>query len=672
MTALGAGLRWLNLLAGICLVGIFTASLLAGPRLSPTARGWEEGLGRWARRLAALALLSGLGLLAHQSAHLAGRPAAALEVGTWLGVLLETRWGTVWLLRHVLLLLLAALLLLREREASRADWAALRVESWMLGVAALAALGWAGHAAAVEPGALPAALVDMAHLIATGIWLGTLLPLSLFCRAASREAGADSRPCAVLAVRRFSGLALAAILLLLATGAGNMWSQVGGVPALVGTSYGRLLLLKLALVLAILVVARRSRGLLPSLSGEAARVGRPAMAHLGHLVGTEWTLGVLVLVIASTLVATPPARHENPSWPLSFRLSYDAALGPTGPRTRVLVGSQVAVVGLLALVVGALIGRRRGLVLGSGAAATAAGLILALPPMTVDAYPTTYRRPAVAYHAGSVVKGMALYGKHCAECHGAVGQGDGARGSGLAKRPADLTGPHTAAHTAGDIFWWLTHGIPLGGMPGFAAKLGEEERWDLVNFLRCLASSAQARGLGTAVEPERPRVVAPDFAYAAGPEAERSLKEFRGQRAVLLILFSLPGSRDRLVALARYHETLRALGGEILAVPLDGGAGILTRLGGRPPILLPVVTGGSEEITAAYGLFRRTLAPDGLRPDLPVPEHMEILIDRQGYVRARWIPGRAAPGWADPAALFVELQRLGRERPGPLPAEHVH
>jgi len=77
MTALGAGLRWVNLLAGMLLVGLFTGSLLAGPRLGATARAWEAGLARWARRLAALALLSGLSPLAQQSAHFAGRAAAA-------------------------------------------------------------------------------------------------------------------------------------------------------------------------------------------------------------------------------------------------------------------------------------------------------------------------------------------------------------------------------------------------------------------------------------------------------------------------------------------------------------------------------------------------------------------------------------------------------------------
>src|SRR3990172_4495399 len=390
MTALGAGLRWINLLAGILLIGLFTASLLAGQRLRPMARAWDEGLGRWARRLAGLALLSGLLLVAHQSAHLAGRPAAALELAAWLGVLLETRWGAVWLFRHVLLLLLAALALLREREESTADWAALRIESWLLGAAALAALGWAGHAAAVEPGALWAALVDATHLIAAGARLGPLLPLSLLLRSASREAGADSRPEAVVAVRRFSGIALAAMLLLGATGIGNSWSQVGGVPALVGTRYGRLLLLKIVLVLAVLVVASRSRRLLPALSGDAAEVGRPAMARLGRLVAIEWVLGALALVVVSVLSATPPARHESPSWPLSFRFSYDVAVGPAGLQPRVLAGSQVAVVGLLAVVTGAPLRRRRGLVLGAGAAAIAAGLLPPLPPLTLYAHPYTY------------------------------------------------------------------------------------------------------------------------------------------------------------------------------------------------------------------------------------------------------------------------------------------
>src|SRR5262249_14729471 len=145
------------------------------------------------------------------------------------------------------------------------------------------------------------------------------------------------------------------------------------------------------------------------------------------------------------------------------------------------------------------------------------GLQVALPPMTIDAYPTTYRRSTVPYQALSVANGLALFHAHCTVCHGGGGQGDGPAASGLPRRPADLTAPHTGQHTAGDLFWWLTHGIPGGGMPGFGAVLTEDDRWDLINFLRALAAATEARGLAPAVEPDRARIAAIDAVFSAGP-----------------------------------------------------------------------------------------------------------------------------------------------------------
>jgi hypothetical protein len=74
-------------------------------------------------------------------------------------------------------------------------------------------------------------------------------------------------------------------------------------------------------------------------------------------------------------------------------------------------------------------------------------------------------------------------------------------------------------------------------------------------------------------------------------------------------------------------------------------------------------------------MFRRDLSPDGLRPDLPLPLHMEVLIDRQGYVRARqirWLPGQGGP-WDEPATLLETVARLAAEPPTARPPdEHVH
>ena len=673
MTAVAAAVRWSHLLSAFLLVGIFGLTLLAGRSAHPTPRAWEARMLAWSRRAALATLATGLLLLAMQAAHAAGRAGAALEPSAWVGVLLSTQFGAVWLVRMGVVVLLTALLLLREREDFTADWTALRVEGWLLAAAAAGALAWAGHAAAVEPNGGLALASDLLHLIAAGVWLGALAPLIALLRAASTPAGADGRPYAVLVVRRFSRLALGAMLTLVATGAWNAWMLVGDVPSLIGTRYGGLLLLKLGLLVPILALAAMNRRrLIPALSGEAGTVGRPAMARLARFVTFECLLALGIVAVVAALGVTPPGRHDTPWWPLSFRLSWEAAGGLPGVRTRFLIGSQIAVVGLLALLVALVMARSRLLAVTAGLLLVAAGLGTALPGLSVDAYPTTYRRTLVPYHASSISHGLELYRGHCVTCHGVAGWGDGPAGVGLPRKPADLTAAHTAQHTAGDMFWWITRGIPAGGMPGFAGALSEDDRWDLINFIRALSSADAARILSPAVEPNRPRVIAPDATIALGPTPARSLKEFRGVRTVLLVLFTLPDSRGRLDVLARSYETLQALGVEIVAVPVAGGDGVLSRLGGNPPIYFPVATEGSDEIARAYGLFRRTLSPEGMAPDPPMPSHMEILIDRAGYLRARWIPGAGGPGWASLPALVAEIQQLNRETPAPPPAEHVH
>jgi len=674
MTAFGIAVRWLHLACGLGLVGLVTALLLAGRSDRPTAVAWEARMLRWARVLAGLLIVSGLGALAYQTAVVTGRAGAALDPVAWASLLARSQVGTVWLVRHALLLLLTALLLLREREQSSSDRLAFRGEAWLLAAVGAGAMAWAGHAAAVEPQGLAAALLDALHLIAAGAWFGALPPLAALLRAASTESGADARPFAVLAVRGFSQVALALMLLILGTGAANAWFQVGGIPALVGTRYGWLLLLKVALLIPILLLAQANRRhLLPRLSGDGATVGRPAMARLGRFVAGEAAFALLILLITTALSLSPPAVHDAIGWPFSLRFSWDAAAQVPGGPARVLIGAQVAFVGLLAMIVGLLLRPWRVVLCGAGGAALVTGLWVALPPVSVDAYPTTYRRSTVPYHAVSIANGAVLYRGHCATCHGPAGRGDGPGGAGLPKPPADLTAAHAADHTAGDMFWWLTHGIPAGGMPPFAAALGEEERWDLINFIRALASGERARQMTPVVQPGRPWLVAPDFTIAVGPAPPRGLKELRDRWMVHLVFFTLPESRPRLIQLAEAYNTLQATGTEVIAVPMDDGAHIIRRLGGRPPLLFPVITDGAAEIAASYALLGRGLGPRETSPRAAPPVHVEFLLDRQGYVRARWLPGAPGRGWDSLQALVDQILVLDKETPaGPPPDEHVH
>ena len=656
--ALGLAARWLHLASSVLLVGAVAMIVLAGRSDRATAQQWERRVLVSAWVWALLALVSGLVVLGVQTALFEGRADAAFEARAVGRVLLETQAGRVWLVRAGLLAVLAAFLSLRVSVERRADWRAARGQNVLLGVAALVPLAAAGHAAAVEPGTARAIVLDGLHLLGAGFWVGGLLPLAQLLSASSTEAGADARPYAVLAVRRFSRAAFLMVAVLAVTGTALAIFHVGSVAGLVGTSYGRLLLSKLALLLLALVFAALNRlVLLARLGGDGPTVGRPAMRRLSGFVVVEAALALGILIVVAAMNVTPPARHEPPVWPFTIRLSFAALEGRADETMRALIGSQVAVVGLVALIAG-LAMRAWRLPLGAVALAMlGAGAGLGLPPLAIDAYPTTYLRPSVAYQVGAIRAGAALYQANCAGCHGPRGAGDGPDGRGLPRSPADLRAPHTAQHTAGDLFWWISHGIPGSGMPGFGSRLSEEERWELINYLRALSAGYAARGMGSTVERDRRWLVAPDFTFTVGPTPPRALKDYRG-RSVLIVLYALPGSRARMTQIAEHEGTLAMLGVEVIAVPIDADRNAIRRLGAEPRVMFPVVTEGAETIVAAYRLF--AVAP-----------HVELLVDRQGFIRAI-TRSRGEAGDFD--ALLAQVRQLNEEKivTEAAPEEHVH
>ena len=648
--------RSIHLLSSIALVGGAATLLLAGSSDRPTARRWEAWILRGCSACVLIALASALVAVAAQTALLEGRGAAAFEPAALSRFLLHTQGGTVWLVRGGLLFLLGAFLAIRVEIRDATDWRAARGEVALLGVLALGLVAGASHAAAVEPGTALAIVADVVHLAAAGVWVGGLLPLALLLRMASREDAADSRPYAVLTAGRFSATALVMVLVLIVTGSWSTWLQVGSVAALLGTTHGRLLLAKLTVFVLMLALALLNRRLVPRLSGDAAKIGRPAMRRLSRMVTAEATLAVVVIALVTAMSVTPPGRHSDPIWPLSFRYSLDNLIAAPVLRAQVLIGSQVAVLGLVALVAAVLVPWLRLAVAVGGFAVVVAGLAVALPPLVSDAYPTTFQRPATPYSATSIAEGQTVFVEHCVVCHGAGGAGDGPAAASLQPRPPDLRAHHVALHTAGDIFWWITHGKPP--MPAFGATLSADARWNVVNYVRALAAADAARLIGPVVEPDKPWLVAPDFSYAVGPTPPRALKDFRARKIVLLVLYTLPGSRPRLVQLAENQGLLATLDVEIIAVPTDAAPDAIARLGSDPPIFFPVVTDGAREILDTYGMFSRAA-------------HAEFLIDRQGYLRA--ITTVAGAGTPDPNLLLAEVQQLNSEKaPPPPPAEHVH
>jgi putative copper resistance protein D len=608
----------------------------------------------WSRLLLLGALGSGIVWLLVRTAVFENRPHAALEAGAVWHAVLDTWPGFVWLARHGLLIVLGAFLAIRADVAERRNWIAARGEALVLAALALALVSGSSHAAAISPGVVSAVAIDITHLLGTGFWIGALIPLALLLRAASREDGADSRPYAVRAARRFSRAALITMLLLMGSGVMNAIVQVESIAGLAGTTHGRLLLAKLAVLVPILVLAAVNRArILPALSHSSDTVRRPVMRRLAAFVGLEAGLALVVLALAAAMTLTTPARHGDPVWPLPFRFSLDALLDVPATRWRALLGSQLALVGLVALVASFLVRRRRAPVLTAALALVAIGAGVGLPPLVVDAYPTTYRRPLVTYHAGSIAAGMTTYQERCATCHGATGAGNG-----MTSARTDLRAPPASRRRAGELFWLLTQGIPGRGMPDFGSRLGEAQRWNLINFIRVLGAADDSRRIGPEVEPDRAWLVAPDFTISVGPLAQGALRDYRGQRMVLLALYTLPGSRARMAELARSYNVLSVIGVEVIAIPTQASSEAIRELGSSPPVLFPVVTDGSADIVATYRMF----APGA---------HSELLIDRQGYIRAIWREDLA--GMPRAAAVQSQVEKLNEEQsPPPFPDDHVH
>ncbi len=116
----------------------------------------------------------------------------------------------------------------------------------------------------------------------------------------------------------------------------------------------------------------------------------------------------------------------------------------------------------------------------------------------------------------SVDTGNELYQANCAACHGVDGEGGGPLANTTAIQPPSLKA-HLSQHTDGDLFYWITNGLP-GGMPAWASVLSETDRWNVINYLRAInapgASIVPASVVPSGSSPSAPP---PSGAGSVGP-----------------------------------------------------------------------------------------------------------------------------------------------------------
>lgn len=215
---------------------------------------------------------------------------------TDLGIDLAAR-TLLWVLAAVVL---AAVLRDGERAARSPGW---RVGAAAVGLGLLRTAGMAGHDA---EGSHPAwgEIADVVHLLGVSVWIGglTLLLAGVLPRRRPEELAA--------VVAGYSALAATAVTAIVGAGVVLAWQVIGSWHGLFATSYGHLLLLKVALLALVLAAAGRSRSWVRTRLDIAVllRGDRATVRPFVYSVAAETGLVMAVLVAASYLVTANPGR----------------------------------------------------------------------------------------------------------------------------------------------------------------------------------------------------------------------------------------------------------------------------------------------------------------------------------------------------------------------------
>jgi len=448
--------------------------------------------------------------------------------------LLSTRFGLIWLVRIGLALLLGLLIILRIHKSRAGLWSSLGLSSLVL-----LSISLSSHSAALKDGTILAILVDWVHLLTSAIWVGGLFQLMSVAVPALRLIPELNRYKLISQIApRFSSLALASVILLIATGVYSALRQISSWEAFFTTTYGRAIAIKhVLLIFTIGVAAIHFLNVVPHLSRIAdsiaqatAEQAQSLIRRFRSLVSIEAAMVVAVLFFAGILTLVPTASQPQDetalarTGPLTFTgqsqglnialtmcsdqvgdNEFDVLVAdpqknaPVADALQVLMGFNYLgqdLGGLHAVAASKGNGhyRTQGAFMNLAGdweatvsvrrAGQAEDASVKFSLKIKDKNGQTHAESKPQYDAAMIEKGQLLYTQNCAACHGDSGRGDGPAAPTLKYKPADLLA-HRGHHTDQDFLWVVRDGTGLT-MPGFKGKLSEEEIRQIIAYIRQL------------------------------------------------------------------------------------------------------------------------------------------------------------------------------------------
>ncbi|WP_193101466.1 copper resistance D family protein [Burkholderia sp. Z1] len=281
-------------------------ALLGSHWLARGASAWQHGIGR--RLVATLRIASVVSLFASITAFWAHcalmSDVSLLEAGPAVcAMLVGTGFGHAWLAGAAFMVVIVLLSFLRHANDTRFPFTI-----WVALACVALARSNGGHP--VDAGLFSVPVwVDWLHLLAISAWVGLVFVTAFGVMPRLAGMPASERATGASFVQSLSDASTVALIVLFATGAYNGWRGIDTPANLLASSYGQILLLKLALVLIAAALGGHNRffgmpKLLSELKDPAAAMPAGPLRGFGAVLRIEAVVLGGVLMVAAVLASS--------------------------------------------------------------------------------------------------------------------------------------------------------------------------------------------------------------------------------------------------------------------------------------------------------------------------------------------------------------------------------
>lgn len=301
-----AGARFPGLVGQVIVLGAAISSLLI----------WRGVKKPWIRENAdfqkffhgKFSTITGIGLFAVFASNILMLIIQTIRLQVSASDVLETSFGTVWIIRMGLTVVLLAVWFLLENKTAGATKKQLLVLG--LSLALIGTTTAIGHGAASEQ--LSAIIIDYAHNLIASVWIGGVIFFGFILLPALAKLDDSKKELAsLLVIPRFSSVILVSLGIVIITGPALLWLLEDDVSLLSQSYYGLMIMTKIALGTAMIALGGYNQFRIQKPAERSP--GLPVHQKLKRSVRTEAILGIALLGVVALLTnsSLPTSQGEE-------------------------------------------------------------------------------------------------------------------------------------------------------------------------------------------------------------------------------------------------------------------------------------------------------------------------------------------------------------------------